>query len=347
MEPDHGPSDVGRERLAVEQPRPGAPELALEPAQDGGQRRRDPVDQCPVAGQPEEVGGRDEHRPGAPVRIPRGKAAHREAEDGLGDIGVAVRRGDPRGVERLGERELLVGVADAVAPGERPLLDQQAPLGVDDALLRDLEGGPAGQRVLPEPRHRTARGVVDGTVGNDVGAGPGVDPCDVDHRGSADAVDDAASVALPGGVGDQARAAPRRGHEADHRRAPCMGCVHPESHEAHERPDAGDPAGEGLLRVARTARVQVPRSEHGQPPAREPWRAQARETRSIAFATVPDEDRQARTVGAARADLAPVGDMERERLRAVDGERIREREVVRAREGQRPTAVPDRVPEGR
>ena len=181
MEPDYGPSDVRRERLAVEQPRPGAPELMLEPAQDGGQRRRDPVDQCPVAGQPEEVGGRDEHRPGAPVRIPRGKAAHREAEDGLGDIGVAVRGGDPRGVERLGERELLVGVADAVAPGERPLLDQQAPLGVDDALLRDLEGGPAGQRVLPEPRRRTARGVVDATVGNDVERRPGRGPM---RRGS-------------------------------------------------------------------------------------------------------------------------------------------------------------------
>ena len=98
--------------------RPEAPDLPREAARARSRGREPVVDACPVAGEPEVLGGRDEHRAGAPAREPHGKPAERKGEDRLRDVGVAVRRHDPRSVERLGERELLVGVPDAVAPGE-------------------------------------------------------------------------------------------------------------------------------------------------------------------------------------------------------------------------------------
>ena len=159
VEPDHRATDVGRERLPVEQPGVAAPELALQAAQRCRQRRRLAVEKRAVAGEPEVVGGSDEHGTGTPVRVPRGQPPQREAQDRLGDVGVAVRRHDPRGVERLGEGELLVGVADAVAPREHALLHEQASLGVQDAALGDLEHGTAGELRVPESRDLMTGGV--------------------------------------------------------------------------------------------------------------------------------------------------------------------------------------------
>ena len=107
------------------------------------------------------------------------------------------------------------------------------------------------------------------------------------------------------------------------------------------------PARERLLRVAHAARVDVGRPKDGQPAARKPRRAQARQARPVALPTVTDEEREARSAGAPRDDLAPVGDVERERLRAVEAQRICEREVVRAGGRQRPAAAPERIPERR
>ena len=109
---------IRREGLPVEQA--GVPPRRSHLTREAGERERWRFRSRNVAspGEPEVVRSRDEHGPGAPARVPGRQPPEREAEDRLGDVGVAVRRHHPRGVERLGERELLVGVADAVAPGE-------------------------------------------------------------------------------------------------------------------------------------------------------------------------------------------------------------------------------------
>ena len=65
-----------------------------------------------------------------------------------------------RDVDALGERELLVRVADAVAPREEEVLDQQVAIGVVDALLGDDDLRPLGQPLAPVRADGAAGGLV-------------------------------------------------------------------------------------------------------------------------------------------------------------------------------------------
>ncbi len=118
--------------------------------------------------------------------------------------------------------------------------------------------------------------------------------------------------------------------------------------EADDRPCAVDPARERLLRVLDAVGVLVRGLDDRQVAVGERRERRARETRAVPLATrAADEDRQARPVDASRDDLAPVGDVERERRRCVDVGRVRERQVVDAAAGQRAPAALRRVHERR
>src|SRR5205823_4319811 len=79
--------------------------------------------------------------------------------------------------------ELLIGVAHAVAPGERRVLDQEASLGVVHALLGHLVGRGARQLARPEVGHRLSRAEVARLVEHERLAGVRIDePAQVDGR---------------------------------------------------------------------------------------------------------------------------------------------------------------------
>ena len=88
----------------------------------------------------------------------------RELDDLLRHVPVAVLGGDLGGVERLRVRELLVRVADAVAPGERDQLREDAELGALHGRFRDGVAGAVAEALLPERDDGVARGVVRGGV---------------------------------------------------------------------------------------------------------------------------------------------------------------------------------------
>ncbi len=344
VEPDDAAAYIRREGFPVEQAG-AAPALHLTREAGERERRRFLVEERRVPGEPVVLRSREQHGPRAPAREPGRQPPEREAENRFRDVRVAVAGHHPSGVERLGERELLVGVADAIAPGEDPLLDEQAPLGVQHAPLRNVERGATRELAFPEALRRSQGEVVGG--GADVERAPtrAVHPGDVEHSGTTDAVAGSALVehALP--VGHEPGAASAgRGETDDRGRAPRATRVDGQAHEAHERADAGYPPGERFLGVAHPARVDIARPEDGQPAVCPPRPAEAREAGAVDLAPVADEDRQAGAVDAAREDRAPVGDMECERLLAVEAERVREREVVRAGAGQRrPAAAPART----
>ena len=172
-----------------------------------------------------------------------------------------------------------------------------------------------------------------------------VHPGDVEHSDTTDAVAGSVVVEDAVPVGHEPSPAPRGRDETNERgRASRTTRVDGQAHEADQRTDAGYPAGERLLRIAHPARVDVARPENGQPAVRPPGRGEAREAGAVDLAPVSDEDGQAWAVDAAREDRAPVCDVECEVLLAVEAERVREREVVRACAGQRQPAAALRVP---
>ena len=95
-------------------------------------------------------GGRGEQGAGAPVRVAVADALSCEAQGGFGDIVHSVPVHHAGCVQRLRERELLVGVADAVSPRKDALLHERVPLGVDDAPLRNADGQCRGEFPFPK-----------------------------------------------------------------------------------------------------------------------------------------------------------------------------------------------------
>ena len=145
-------------------------------------------------------------------------------------------------------------------------------------------------------------------------------------------------------VDEQALGIGRR--EAHDRARLRVGRVDGQMDEADDRPCAGDPARERLLRVPHAVGVRVRGLDDRQVAVGERRERRARETRAVPLATrAADEDREARPVDASRDDLAPVGDVQRERRRRVDVGRVREREVVDAAARQRAPAALRRVHE--
>ena len=92
-----------------------------------------------------------------PVRVARRRLAERADEDRAAHVAEAVRTQDLGDVDALGIRELLIRVAGAVAPGEAEVLDEEAPIGVTDALLGNGDRHAVGEPALPVPaRERLA-----------------------------------------------------------------------------------------------------------------------------------------------------------------------------------------------
>ena len=330
MQPLHRVGDVRREALRREQV--AAAELPLERGDVGAQRRRQPGEQLAIAGEADDGRRGEELLALLPARVRRRPARQRRPDDRPRDVEEAELGQHLRAVEALGERELLVGVADAVPPGEREVLDEERPLGVQDARLGDDELRALGELSAPEADDRRARLGVPRRVEHEGRAGRRVvEPRHVCRRRG---VDEGAPV--PARTGAEGRVRPAGPDEPvastaeprDRRReADLPPAGHP--HEADERPDLGYARRERLLRAAAVARL-----EDGQPPAGEPGRRQPAQARAEALAA--DVDRERRAAEALRHDLAAVGDVERDRTGTLRACRHPERQVVDAGVGERP-----------
>ena len=323
VEPEHRVRDVGRVSLGIEQAGAVALDLAAERVHVAAQGRRRLPDVRAVAREAVVRGRADELLTALPVRIRRRLPRQRRAQDRPRDARVAELGQHLRDVGALGERELLVRIADRVAPGQRQVLDQQVADRVVDPPLRHDDLGSGGESQVPVGGDRVAGALVALLVDPE-GARPPrvVQPADVERaRGSAwDAVGE---------------------HPSGRRLQAHPGCSLPrvdlESHEARE--PARRPRRERLLPVAGAGRVDVRRLEDRQVAAGEMGRLEPAKAGAVALAAVwPDEDGEAPRADAVRDHLAPVGDVQPDRPGAPDSQRLREREVVDARVGQGPLA---------
>ena len=247
-----------------------------------------------------------------------------------GDAEEAVLGHHLGGVERLGEGELLVLVADAVAPRQRQVLDQQAALRVHDQAL-----GHVVRRLLAEPLEPEVDEPLSGRVVGRL----------VDRDGRAAERDEPAGV-----EGGRIARLDARPHRALRDARPAAGPLRDElDHGAPVRardgsqPDEADQVAgaeaanrEGLLPVAGARGVHVPGLEDRQEPVGERRGGQPCQARPVALVPArADEDLHARPLGGLGEDLAAVGDVQRDHVRAADAERLGERQVVDPRGGQR------------
>ena len=155
--------DVGRVGLSHKDS-PSAPgPLAAEGFDIAGERRRHRLDETAVVKEAEVAGGAEQELAALPARVSE-LPPEVVAEDRLVEAAEAVAAHDLSGVDRFRHRELFVRVAAAVAPGEEPVLDQQAPLRVEHALLRHDERRGARQGVPPEVDESVARALVGRVV---------------------------------------------------------------------------------------------------------------------------------------------------------------------------------------
>ena len=287
--------------------------------------------------------GADQPLAELPVRIRRVLPRQRGAQDRARHAGVPERPHHLRDVDAFGKRELLVRVADAVAPRQEEVLDQQVAIGVVHALLGDDDLRPLGQPLVPVGADGAAGGLVASGVDSDSSSRRVVDPGEIDGLpgsapdpiGQDGALDDAAGAErehLPELADGRLQAklddlcgAPRR--------------VDVEPDEADERARLGRPRGERLLPVAGTRCVGVGRRQDRLVAVGEPRLPEAGEARAVALAALgADEDRQPPPADPLGDHLAPVGDVERDRPGPARVDRLAEREVVDARLGQRPLA---------
>ena len=175
-----------------------------------------------------------------------------------GDAGEPVLRHHLGGVERLGKRELFVLVADAVPPGERQVLDQQAPLRVHDDALWDVVRRLLTEPLEPEVDQALPGGVVGRLVDRDGRAAEGNEPAAVDGRRLA-RLDPHPHRALR-----HARAAPRAlRDELDHCALPGPR-IGGQPDETDQVAGAEAAYGERLLPVPVAGRVHVLGLEDGQ-----------------------------------------------------------------------------------
>ena len=337
-------------------------DLAGEHPDEPRQRRRLLLDQAPVAIEAvvQRAGGELLARP--PVREPVRQGPERHPQDPLRDVVVAVAGHHLGGVERLGERELLVVVPDAVAPRERDLLGEHAELRVEHPLLGDDVLRPVREARVPEALDDASRRGVRPRVGLQVARRRRtVEPAGVDVREAAgrDRVADRGAVVRAAGAeeqpsrlaGDQPvpglREAPRRRRQADDRACLRAPCVHGEMDEADRRGRAVHAPDERLLPVLDTGPVDVRGLEDRQVAVGELRRGEPREAGAVPL--VPgraDGDGEAGAADPSRDDLAAVRDVEGVDL-DVHAEREREREVVDARRGQGAPAAPLRIEQRR
>ena len=302
----------------------------------------------------------EQTRAHAPVRRPAQLAPGRDVERRAVDVLEAVLAHHAGRVDDLGREDArVVAVPGAVPPREREVLDQQAALGVLHASLRNLERRAAGELGRPERRERLPRREVAVLVERERRRRRGIDEPRCVHgfaRARRDDVRDrrpsnpralADDHVRLQATGDRAVAGDRqmssRRGEGELHGVIDVRRVGRQTDEADERARDADARGEGLLRVADAAGVDVVRLECGQVTREEPRRRKAGEAASVALAAPrPDGDRQLRAVRPARIDRAAVRDVERDRLGA-ELRRPGERKVVDARVADAASAPARRV----
>ncbi len=175
--------DVRRVALAAEQAGATGRDLAAESLDVAAQLRRGLAHVRPVAREPVEERGADELLAHLPVRVRRRLPGQRGPQDRAGDAGLAPLGHHLRDVHSLRERELLVGVADAVAVGQRQVLDQQVARRVVHPLLGDRHLDALREPLAPVRDEAGPGGVVPSLVDReDPGAARVVEPARVDRR---------------------------------------------------------------------------------------------------------------------------------------------------------------------
>ncbi len=274
-----------------------------------------------------------------PVRIRLVLSRQRGPHDRPRHAGIAELAHHLGDVDPLREGELLVRVADAVAPGQEQVLDQQVAVGVVDAPLRDGDLRALLQAPVPVRDDGAARALVAGGVDGERAPPRVVDPGEIDRppRAALDPVRqhrplDRAAAA----EGEHAAELPHRRLQPEldglRRGAPR---VDVEPDEADERARLRRLRRERLLPVAHARRVGVGRGHDRLVAGGEARGAEARETRAVALAALgADEDRQPPAADALGDHLAAVGHVQRDRAGAASPERLAERHVVDAGLGQ-------------
>ncbi len=313
MQAVDGLVDVRRVLLTVEEPVRVALDLAAERVDVATQRRGRLGEKRGVTGEPVLEREAEQLLAHPPVRVRRRLAGQRRAQDRPRHRVEPVLGGHLGVVHALREGELLVRVADAVAPGQREVLHEERPLRVLHARFRHLDQRGFPEAPLPVGGDRRAGLVV---------RGGGHEP--------------RAAATRPGDPGRLARGELRRqralsGREPHPRARPGL---ERQPHEARQAALAVEPRAERLLREPAAGRAAIARSEDRQPAFGERRAREPREAGSVPLAA--DDHAEARAAEASSRDPAPVGHMQRDRARALCAERLRERHGVDARVGERP-----------
>ena len=329
--------DVRGEPLLPQQAVRVVPHLPPDHRHEPADPLRDPVQVGAVAGQLVVARAGDHQLAHPPVRRGEREAAERRAQDLAHDVREAVAAHHLGHVEALRGGELLVRVADAVAPGQREILLEQALLRVHDDGLGDVVLDGFAEARVPELDQPVARELVRVLVDHDRAQVAG-QPGDVEGRGLAglDAVAERGVLVACLGGPDASLGRVDEAHEGS-----ALGGARGDADEADQDAGAEPANGEGLLLVADAGRVPVPRLENRQVALCERRLREPREAGAEGLVPArPDEDAQARACCRAREDLAAVGDVEGDIECAVTPERLREGEVVDAGRGERPGARP-------
>ena len=213
-----------------------------------------------------------EDRAGPPVREVVRQVLERDADDLLGDEAEVVTGHHLGVIERLGERKLLVSVADAVAPDKLELLDQHAAFRVEHPLLGHDELTSISEAALPQGGGSKAGRIVGGAVRMQRAGPPRtVDPAGVHldlsaarngvrHRGAVEAAAQAehepSRPATDQLVTDSAQVAPQRA-ETDKRPSVRLARVRDDVDEADERALPACAPDERLLPVANAPCIDI------------------------------------------------------------------------------------------
>ena len=245
VQAEHAIRDVRRVALGSEHPVRAL--RTRERAHVAAQRRPRCVDERVVARQPIRRCCGEQLLAHLPGGVGDGTACEGRAHDRLGDVAEPVLGQHLRAVEALRERELLVRVADAVAPRQHQVLDQRCALRVHHARLRHRDRRALGEPRLPVADDRCARLLVLG-----------------ERRSVADAVSAAAPRA-------------RGGWPQRHR---CERCRRSHGHTPLSFHPAGEPQRPPGGNASRARRRTRSRRSAGNPRPAEPHRRAAGTSRS-------------------------------------------------------------------
>ena len=309
VQPVDGVGNVGRVALAREQA--VRADLSLEVGQESPEGGCEPREQGPVAEAPVVGAGGEQLLALLPVRV-RGRSRRQRGDQDRTRHRLEPVLAQHEGVvERLGEGELLVRVADAVAPGQLQPLDEQRAHRIPYATLGNRDPTVDARPVTP--------------VRDDGGACRGV---------RIGAHRDRPSSGRPACVDGPGHAARNRYRERSDTDADGTARRRLDADVARE-PPVGGARRERLLRVEAAGSIFVAREEDRQPPVREAGRTEPGEAGTEPLAAVRthrDLDRLPRRLPG--EDRAAVRDVQHHVGRPGRSPGHREGNVVHARSGE-------------